>query len=372
MLTLAEVTIVSVLALGFSLGLAMVFRSLEDRRMRGYSPRVVDFETLSLPAWIVDDSGHLFWANRAFRSLWGHTEEPPRPGRVSVVRDGQACHFEVISSGRLMLAIPADPLMRAESDLREMIQTMAKTFAQLPTGLAVFDRQRKLQSFNPALCDLTQLSPEFLSRRPSLVAMLDRMRDANMIPEPKNWKDWRKEVASMELAAARGLFEETWTLPGGQTYRVIGRPHPDGGLALMIDDISSEVIRSRRYRAELEVCQSVVDTIDDGIAVFASTGKLILANTAYASLWRYQPNETLMMTSIRQMATHWRACSAPSTQWSEIEDYITTLGDRLPWNSEVRLLDGRNMDCRLCPLADGATLVRFRETRVNPTRIAIV
>jgi hypothetical protein len=42
----------------------------------------------------------------------------------------------------------------------------------------------------------------------------------------------------LEEEAASGLFEETWSLPGGQTYRVIGRPHPNGALAFMFEDIS--------------------------------------------------------------------------------------------------------------------------------------
>lgn len=318
-------------------------------------------DELSIPLWRTDASGRLIWANQAYRTVWGHAAPPESEGRVVVISQGEPRHFDVSRQGHIGQALPIDALIRTESDLRDMVQAMAKTFAQLPTGLAVFDRNRNLQSFNPALSDLTTLSPEFLSRRPSLVSLLDRMRDHNMIPEPDNWKDWRRQIAEMERAAAHGQFEDVWSLPGGQTYRVTGRPHPDGGLALMIDDISSEIIRSRRYRAELELCQGVVDTLEDGIAVFASTGQLVMSNTAYAQVWGHSPGSDLAPTGIRHLAAYWRQCSAPTTLWAEVEDYMTTLEGRDVWNADARLTDGRLIDCRFFPLSNGATLVRFHD-----------
>jgi PAS domain-containing protein len=328
-------------------------------------------DKVPVPLWKIDASGRLLWANQAYRAVWGLADPPASEGRITVpVASGQR-HFDVIRQGDIGQALPIDALIRTEADLRDMVQAMAKTFAQLPTGLAVFDRNRNLQSFNPALSDLTTLSPEFLSRRPSLVALLDRMRDHNMIPEPDNWKAWRSQIAEMERAAAHGQFEDVWSLPGGQTYRVTGRPHPDGGLALMIDDISSEIIRSRRYRAELELCQGVVDTLEDGIAVFASTGQLVMSNTAYTQLWGHSPGNDLAPTGIRHLAAYWRQRSAPTSFWAEAEDYMTTLDERDSRQAEVRLTDGRLIECCFFPLANGATLLRFRDITRGITPLAL-
>jgi hypothetical protein len=41
-------------------------------------------------------------------------------------------------------------------------------------------------------------------------------------------------------------------------------------------------------------------------------------------------------------------------------DFVTTMGERSPWEGEVRLLDGRLVLCRFRPLAGGATLITFR------------
>lgn len=290
-------------------------------------------EHVPFPLWHTDAAGQVIWSNTAYKALLKGDARRALAlveGRVSLDTGDDTQWFDIVIRSDIGHARPVDDLVRAESNLRDMVQAMAKTFAQLPTGLAVFDHSRHLQTFNPALADLTGLSPEFLSRRPSLIAMLDGMRDRNMIPEPKDWKGWRHQVADMERAAASGQFEDTWALPGGQTYRITGRRHPNGGLALMIDDISTEIIRSRRYRADLELCQRVVDTLEDGIAVFASTGQLVMSNTAYAALWGHDPGEQLSPMGFAQMAARWRALSAPSTLWAEAEEFSARLDDRTP------------------------------------------
>lgn len=362
-------------ALGASLSLVVLSllpqktarRSMQDKNHDARRLAAAVAEQVPIPLWHADAEGRILWSNRAHQTLASSTTSTAG-GKALSRAEGRACiegaessqWFDVVSRSGIGYARPVDDLVRAESNLRDMVQAMAKTFAQLPTGLAVFDQTRHLHSFNPALADLTGLSPEFLSRRPSLVAMLDSMRDRNMVPEPKDWKGWRHQLADMERAAASGQFEDTWALPGGQTYRITGRRHPDGGLALMIDDISTEIILGRRYRADLELCQRVVDTMDEGIAVFAATGQLVMSNTAYAALWGHDPAEGLARLGFTQLASHWRALSAPTPFWAEAEDFAASLEDRAPLHAEARLLDGRLVACRFAPLSNGATLAGFR------------
>ena len=319
-----------------------------------------------IPLWR-EEGGVVIWSNPAYDALARKGDPFAGPGDRHKAGDGW---YQVKRSGAAAHAIPVDALVRAEAGLQQMVQTMARTFAHLPIGLAVFDRDRHLQLFNPALADLSALAPEFLSRRPSLVAMLDAMRNRNMVPEPKDWKNWRRQIVQMERDAVRGQYEETWALPGGQTYRVTGRPHVDGGLALMIEDISTETIRSRRYRADLDLCQAIIDTMEEGIAVFSPTGQLVMSNAAYERLWGHDPVADLSPIDIGRIAAHWRDRTAPTAMWTAAEDFVGTLGVRQPWGGEARLSDGRLVTCRLAALSDGATFAGFRITapRANGPR----
>ena len=174
--------------------------------------------------------------------------------------------------------------MRAEQSQREFLQTLTKTLADLPAGLAIFDRERQLQLFNPALLDLTGLAAGFPATRLSLYSVLDQLRELRMIPEPRDYRSWRRQISTLETAAAAGHHVETWSLPGGRTYRVTGRPHPGGAIAFLFEDITSEITLTRKFRAELTLGAQVMDALDQALIVFNAVGQVVLTNKAYENM----------------------------------------------------------------------------------------
>lgn len=341
-------------------------------------------ETLAqapMPIWREAADGRVIWANGEYMRLLGELAEPgkelswPLPalfgadtatGKTSARRrlalPSEVRFYEVMAvpadRQQQFYAFPTDRLVQAETTLTEFKHTLTKTFAQLPIGLAVFDGSRVLQMFNPALIDLTGLPAETLVARPTLAAVLDAMRERSMIPEPRDYRSWRRQIVEMEEAAASGLFQDTWTLPKGQTYRITGRPHPNGALAFMIEDISTEMTRTRRFRAEIEAAQAVVDALPEAVAVFARDGRLVQANPAFHELWA--TGGVLPFTDSTGALAHWREASAPGLLWSELAGSIGTFSPREGWSGETRLNDGRRIDCRVAPLPQGSTLVSFR------------
>jgi PAS domain-containing protein len=337
-------------------------------------------------SWRLDGRGDVTWANRAYlkavAQAQGESEDdliwplrnlfpdlPPSTGsRATRVRISDAApeggwfDHRVFESptGAVHFATPADATVRAEKALRDFVQTLTKTFAHLPIGLAIFDRQRQLALFNPALIDLTALGPDFLSARPTLFAFLDRLREARMIPEPKDYPSWRARMNALEAAASSGHYEETWALSTGQTYRVIGRPHPDGAVAFLFEDITAEVSLTRRFRAELELGQNVIDGIEDALTVFSGAGTLVLSNAAYSSLWGFDPSRTFTVVSAEEAVAFWRKRSRPSALWDEAEEFLSLYGDRPDRTGECVLLDGRRVLARFRAMPGGASIVTFR------------
>ena len=345
-------------------------------------------ETLQLlpnPAWRKASDGTVIWANAAYMALaarqsgeddlvWPlpdlfqvESEMPlPKGAKRMRLTDPESggdnwfdCQFLASPSGAIGFATPADRAVRAERALSEFVQTLTKTFAHLPIGLAVFDRSRQLALFNPALTDLTTLDGGFLSGRPTLFAFLDRLREDRILPEPKNYANWRQQMIDLEKAASAGQYEETWLLPTGQTYRVTGRPHPEGAVAFLIEDISAEVSLTRRFRAEIELSHAVVDEMEDAVAVFSETGELVMSNRAYAALWQIDPRPTLGAMTILDAMRHWQALSLPTPVWGEVRDFVSCPSERSDWDASATLQDGRQLDCEIRPLPRAATLVRF-------------
>ena len=338
--------------------------------------------------WQQTPEGTITWANKTYLAILksGEAEDtvatwPPKPlfedsqtiqnivhsgpKRLSTpARNGRSVLWFDVHSARvgediLFFAVEADALVAAETALRDFVQTLTKTFAHLPTGLAIFDKRRQLVLFNPALTDLTTLPVDFLSSRPTLVAFLDRLREKQMMPEPKDYKTWRQQLSELEAAASDGTYEENWTLPTGQTYSVAGRPHPDGAVAFLFSDITSEISLTRRFRSELEVGQAVVDALDEAIAVFSSAGVLTLSNRSFEQIWGVDPTSTLGEFGIIDASRVWQKNCEPNPIWGDIRDFIDTYEERAEWFGEAILKDGRQLLCRITPLAGGATLVGF-------------
>ena len=179
-------------------------------------------------------------------------------------QDGEPHWFEVSESQgpdgeTLGFALDADDLVAAEASLRRFIETLTETFAHLPIGLAVFDKNRRLGLFNPALTDLVKIDAVWLAGRPSLRDFLERLRETRQMPEQKDFAAWRRKLGELEEGARDGTYEENWVLPSGKIFRVTGRPHPQGALAFLFEDISTAIQLERKYRSELELSQATLD-----------------------------------------------------------------------------------------------------------------
>lgn len=252
-----------------------------------------------------------------------------------------------------------DRLVAAETSLRTFLQTSTKTFAALPIGLAVFDRRRQLITFNPALLNLTNVPFNVLSDRPSLSSFLDALRERQRIPEPRDYMAWRDELTRLEEGAEDGTFQELWELPDGKTFRVLGRPHPDGAIAFMFEDVSSEVSLTRKFRADLDMFQAVLDTLPVGLAVFEADGTMVRCNEGYTRLWGHDPSDTDQMPMLGEVSALWSARCEPSGVWSEIRQFVAHEVDRGSWVEEVCTRDGLRLAVRMEPARGRTTVVQF-------------
>jgi PAS domain-containing protein len=349
-------------------------------------------ETAPFPMWRENATGTIDWVNRAYLTLLDkadHANEngswpPPRLFETGVVvkmgespvparkmlshKDGSSHWFDTtgfgIGENSLHFAVNANATARAEESQRNFLQTLTQTFSYLPTGLAIFDAKRQLVLFNPALTDLTGLEPAWLVMRPTLHDFLNHLREKRILPEQKNFTDWRSRITALERSANDGTYCGTWALPTGQTYRMTGRPHPEGAIAFLFEDITTEIALTRKFRRELELSQSVFDNLPEAIAVFGQDGTLTMTNTNYDALWGIDTEIALEQINVVDASRHWQSKAQPSPIWGDAREFILSVGERSDWSETVVLKDGRQIRCRFAPLAGHATLASFEETSV--------
>ena len=274
-------------------------------------------------AWSQGPDGQVSWANAPYRDrfdapvgdlpdhriadAFGHVlEQVPLTARGAGSRrrvavpdreDGEPQWYELsetrMPAGETVgFALEADDLVAAEASLRRFIETLTETFAHLPIGLAVFDKNRRLGLFNPALTDLVKIDAVWLAGRPSLRAFLERLRETRQMPEQKDFASFRRKLSELEEGAREGTYEENWQLPPARSPASPAGRTRQGALAFLFEDISSSIILERRYRSELELSQATLDRMSEAVAVFDASGMLVFVNSAWQTfeqLWGLDP-----------------------------------------------------------------------------------
>ncbi|RMD48969.1 MAG: hypothetical protein D6832_02755 [Alphaproteobacteria bacterium] len=328
--------------------------------------------------WRENDTGDVVWANRAYLEalrqlrpgrdrhgwplprLFGDLGRPEvdagrRRCRIEAA-DGSEHWFDIVPApwprdGAVWFATDAAPLVQAEAAVRQFVAALTETFAQLGTGLAVFGADGRLSIFNPALARMTGIAPEWLSRRPDVARFLDELRRRALVPEPGDWSAWRARMARILRDARAGVFEERWSVPAGRTFRVTGRPHPEGALALMFEDVTAEITLRQRLRAELELGQAVLDRLPLAVAVFDRRGRMVLANAPLRRLWALGEDEPLEPPALAEVLRRMARQLASGTDTAAIGEAIRRLAASSAPAAETRLdlalRDGRRIEARI-------------------------
>ena len=330
--------------------------------------------------WKQDALGRIVWANAAYIELaealapkpslplWPPPQIFPEAARSQAaprlsVHAGQDERWYDLSAvalkdGCLRVAMPADGAVRAERGRIEFLQTLTKTFATLSAGLAVFDRTRRLVLFNPALADLTGLPVEFLILRPDFSTFVERLREARVLPEPRDFKGWKQRVTRVEAEAEQGTFAETWTLPGGQVFDVTGRPLPDGAIAFVVQDVSDGMRLTRQFRNQIELHQALLDRIEPAVAVFAADGARVLSNAAYRRLWGGEADEGLSLDDSLRL---WRTNCPTTRHWAQLSETPPAAGDPIGLVFTAERITGHQIECRFLALPGGALMASFAD-----------
>ncbi|HEU0222139.1 MAG TPA: PAS-domain containing protein [Paracoccaceae bacterium] len=336
--------------------------------------------------WRRRPSGEILWANAAYDreaadhgELTGWSRFPfagpteglgqetggRAPRRMALYgKEGERRWFDVLERGGeegeiVGAAVNVDQIVRVEAALKRFVETLTETFAHLPIGLAVFDKNRRLGLFNPAISDILKLDPAWLATRPGLRDFLERLRENRQMPDQPDFLAWRRKLTTLERDAEAAAYEEDWVLPSGQTLRVIGRPHPLGAIAFLFEDISATVMIERRYRSEIEMLRAVLQKFPEAIVLFGPDGMLAYANTAFRSVWGFDAGLGQTAPHVSRLIDRWASLSEPSPVWRELKDFATGREARSAWTERVALTDGRILRARVAPLPDGSTLACF-------------
>jgi nitrogen-specific signal transduction histidine kinase len=342
------------------------------------------------PAWIIDASGALVWANRA----WLEAAETPSIERAvaddkafdrgadALLTDAQRLksrregfRWVTVKGQRRAYRVIAEPLEEGETlafavdvteaeETRELLKRHAsahgETLNHLADGVAIFGPERRLTYHNTAFQTLWKLDPAWLAERPTHGELLDRLRQKRLLPETADYAKFKgRELdfyGSTEVAP-----DDLWTLPDARTLRIVRQPHPLGGLLLIFSDITDELKLRAEYNALIQVQRATLDKLNDAVAVFGSDGRLRFHNEAFESLWGLHAAQLQDAGDFDGVIGLCRPLVHDANFWSELKARATDPDPqaRVHLASEVKTSDRRTFAYQSCPLPDGATLVAF-------------
>ncbi|MEM1313585.1 MAG: PAS-domain containing protein [Pseudomonadota bacterium] len=336
--------------------------------------------------WRRARDGRLAWANRRYLAAAGGRDADGRPKELDFggaprtelsARASRACIFTADTGERLWLDLrevpdergerlgfggDASAAIHAEAALRRFVETLTETFAHLRVGLAIFDRETRLGLFNPAFSELMGLDPSWLAARPRFTELLDRLRMSGRLPEPDDFADWRQGMLDMfgETEGRERLErQEIWHLPGDVMMRVVARPHPQGAVALLLEDVSETARLERRWHTANDIRRAVIDRLEEAVAAFGPDGRVRFANPAFARLWGFRPGDGHSTELLTETLERCASLTEASTAWDRVRAFFKDAEARRSWAATLATLDGRRLRLRVAALPDGSVLTAF-------------
>ncbi|MEN2788413.1 PAS-domain containing protein [Sphingomonas oligophenolica] len=250
-------------------------------------------------------------------------------------------------------SIDIEDLEQARSGIKRFADAQRAMLDRLSAGVVQFAADRTLAFCNQPFRRLFAMKSEWLADRPEFDRVLERMREANRLPEVRDFPGWKAERRDWFLAAG-GAIEENWHLPGGVHLRVVAQPLPDGGLLLIFEDRTEQVQLASARDTLLRVRTATFDNLYEALGVFAADGRLQLWNNKFRALWGFE--ETFLVThprvdALAEAAARQLAKPARATLIADLVRAATV--ERAQRGGQLEFADGRFFELAAVPLPDG-------------------
>ncbi len=288
----------------------------------------------------------------------GNPQREVLPATISGERRSLEVHDVPLASGGVAgFAVDIEDLEQSRAGAKRFAEAQRAMLDRLSAGVAQFGPDRGLVFCNQPFRRMFAMRSEWLADRPEFDRVLERMREANRLPEVRDFPGWKAERREWFLPGEAAI-EENWHLPGGTHLRVVAQPLPDGGLLTIFEDRTEQVQLASARDTLLRVRTATFDNLFEALAVFAADGKLQLWNNRMRGVWGFEEEflaghprvDTFAEAAAPKLATPNRAALIPELVRS------ATI-ERQQRGGRVAFADGRHFEFAAVPLPDGNALL---------------
>jgi PAS domain-containing protein len=256
-------------------------------------------------------------------------------------------------------AVDIEDLEQARGGLKRFGEAQRAMLDRLSAGVAQFGADLGLAFCNQPFRRMFAMRNEWLADRPEFDRVLERMREAQPLPDVRDFPAWKAERREWFLAA--DAVEETWNVAGTH-LRVVAQPLPDGGLLLHVRGPTQQFELQREHGEMQQVRTATLESLAEAVAVFGK-GRLQMWNRKFRQVWGFEDG---FLDGHPQIGTLVKAAGPKLTNPARAEvlgDLIRLAAkDRQQRGSSVIFADGRHFDVAAVPLPDGNALVTMLDT----------
>jgi signal transduction histidine kinase len=253
-------------------------------------------------------------------------------------------------------AIDIEDLEQARGGMKRFSDAQRAMLDRLSAGVAQFAPDRSLAFCNQPFQRMFAMRGEWLADRPEFDRVLERMREANRLPEVRDFPGWKAERRDWFLATG-GAIDETWNLPGGVHLRLVANPLPDGGLLLIFEDRTEQVQLASARDTLLRVRTATFDNLFEALGVFAGDGRLQIWNNKFRQLWGFDEEYLASHPRIDALVERGADKLAQPSRSGVIAEIVRSAAvGRQQRGGRVAFADGRHFEFAGVPLPDGNAL----------------
>ncbi|WP_267393178.1 MULTISPECIES: PAS domain-containing sensor histidine kinase [unclassified Sphingomonas] len=280
------------------------------------------------------------------------------PATISGERRSLQVHDVPLPNGGVAgFAVDIEDLEQSRAGAKRFAEAQRAMLDRLSAGVAQFGADRSLVFCNQPFRRMFAMRAEWLADRPEFDRVLERMREANRLPEVRDFPGWKAERREW-FVPGEGATEENWHLTGGTHLRVVAQPLPDGGLLLIFEDRTEQVQLASARDTLLRVRTATFDNLFEALAVFATDGKLQLWNNRMRALWGFEEEFLAAHPRVDAFAEAAAAKLATPNRAVLIPELVkSATAERQQRTGRVAFADGRHFEFAAVPLPDGNALL---------------
>lgn len=267
-------------------------------------------------------------------------------------------------------ALDVQQLEDSRAELARQVQSQRDLVDRMTAGAAQFDSDRALSFFNRPFAAMAHLDPDWLGEKPEFDRVLERMREQNRVPETRDFPTWKSERRDW-FTSPDEVIEEDWMLAGGDHWRVVAQPLPDGGLRLFLEDRTEQARLASARDTLLRVRSATLDNLFEAIGVFSSDGRLYLWNRRFSLVWDLDEQWLSEHPRVDEMVPALARKLVNPAAAAQIREMVRkTTNERETSNGRLTLADGRHFEFAAVPLPDGNALFTLVDV-TDSTRIEV-